>query len=56
MGGVSGELYYVERGEGSELRYTYIEIFHWEVIVLPERVRIVCEHLGLDEDQLYSVH
>ena len=60
-GDTSGPLYYVERypekkateqRKPSEMVYSFIEVFHEQTIVEPNRLRVICRELGLDEDEL----
>jgi hypothetical protein len=53
-GGASGELYYVERFKDGELRYAFVEVFHPNVAVLPDRLQTICNELGLDPSDLMN--
>jgi hypothetical protein len=51
--GYTGQIFYVERtNEQDELWFDYIEVFHSDVAILPDRLRDICRNLGLPEDQL----
>jgi hypothetical protein len=58
-GALSGALYYAEKQPEkrrkqtpSNIAYSYIEVFHDDTIVTPNRLRTICNELDLDEDEL----
>ena len=46
-------LYAVEKGSGNSLKYTVVDIYNMDVIVLPDRLRTICGELDLGEDDIH---
>ncbi len=52
---VSGALYLIQRRPDSpDTPFAYVEVYHEDLVVLPDVVASICAQLGLDEDQVYG--